>query len=124
MDTEQPLRLCPLIAFDRIVGGKYKLRILWQLERGIHRYGQLRASLMKGSLGQGITARVLSRELKELQARGLIERKQYDQVPPRVEYRLTDRGKGLLSIIDAIVRWGRTGEHELILGLRDQPLSV
>lgn len=112
--TPQP-RLCPAIGFSRIVGGKYKLRILWALRDGPRRYGEIRASLLKGTLGQAITPRVLSRELKELQMRGLIHRKQFQVVPPKVEYTLAERGKTLVPILNAIVEWGMTGIHEEIL---------
>ncbi len=109
------LRLCPAIGFCRIVGGKYKLRILWVLKKRPHRYGEIRASLLKGTLSQPVTARVLSRELKELQGRGLIHRKQFNVVPPKVEYSLTERGKTFVPILKAIVDWGLTGIHEEIL---------
>lgn len=111
------LRLCPAVGFSLIVGGKYKLRILWALNKRPHRYGEIRTSLLKGSLGKPVTPRVLSRELKELQQRGLIDRKQFEVVPPKVEYSLTDRGKGLVPVLDAIVEWGLTGAHEEILGV-------
>src|SRR5206468_11676226 len=85
---ESELRLCPAIGFSQIVGGKYKLRILWALNKRSHRYGEIRRSLLKGTLGKAVTPRVLSRELKELRQRGLIDRKQFDVVPPKVEYTL------------------------------------
>lgn len=112
-----PERLCPAIAFDRIAGGKYKLRILWLLNKGPQRYGELRRAIVCGSLGVDPTPRTLSRELKELQQRGLIERQQFDVVPPRVEYRISELGRGLMPIIHAIIGWGMTGAHERILDL-------
>ena len=112
----EDLRLCPAIGFSQIVGGKYKLRILWALaQRGPLRYGEIRRSLIKGTLGKPITPRVLSRELKQLQEKGLIHRKQYNVVPPQVEYSITERGAELTPILDAIVDWGLTGAHEEIL---------
>jgi DNA-binding HxlR family transcriptional regulator len=68
-----------------------------------------------------VTPRVLSRELKELQLRGLIHRRQYDVVPPKVEYSLTELGRGLVPILEAIVDWGLTGVHEEILGTEITP---
>lgn len=115
--TPAELRLCPALGFSQIVGGKYKLRILWVLLQRPHRYGEIRASLLKGTLGKSVTPRVLSRELKELQQRGLITRKQYDGLPLRVEYSLTELGGGLRPVLDAIVEWGLTGVHEEILGI-------
>ena len=109
------IRLCPAIAFDRIVGGRYKLRILWTLTEGTKRYGQIGRSLLHGTLGNSITPRILSRELKELELRGLIARKAYPVVPPKVEYSITERGRTLLPVLQEIVRWGLTGVHEKIL---------
>lgn len=111
------ITICPALAFGRIVGGKYKLRILWALNRRPHRYGELKAVLLRGNIGPSVTPRTLSRELKELQQRGLIDRRQWDEVPPRVEYSLTERGTAMMPIIDAIVDWGLTGAHQEILAL-------
>lgn len=111
------IRLCPTIAFDRIVGGRYKLRILLILRRGPRRYGEIGRGLLKGMMGSAITPRILSRELRHLEASGLIDRKAYPVVPPKVEYTLTERGRDLLPIVDAITDWGMTGIHEEILGV-------
>jgi DNA-binding HxlR family transcriptional regulator len=113
--TPSELRLCPAVGFSLIVGGKYKLRILWILIHRPYRYGEIRKSLLKGTLGKPVTPRVLSRELKELQLRGLIHRRQYDVLPPKVEYSLTELGRGLEPILQSIVTWGLTGVHEEIL---------
>ena len=115
--TPSELKLCPAVGFSLIVGGKYKLRILWILIQRSYRYGEIRKSLLKGTLGKPVTPRVLSRELKELQHRGLISRRQYDVVPPKVEYSLTELGRGLQPILESIVDWGLTGAHEDILKL-------
>ena len=114
------LKLCPAVGFSQIVGGKYKLRILWVLIQKPYRYGEIRTSLLKGTLGKPVTPRVLSRELKELQLRGLIHRKQYNVVPPKVEYSLTDWGRELQPVLQAIVEWGLTGAHEEIMGINVQ----
>jgi len=105
-------RLCPLIGFSRMAGGKYKLRILWELTDGPSRYGKIRRSVVVACQGKPVTPRVLSRELKDLEQRGLIHRTQYPVVPPKVEYRLTDLGAGLIPIVRQIIKWGRTGAHE------------
>ena len=98
---------CPVMAFQKIISGKYKARILWDLKDGPLRYGQLRTSLLRGTeLGREITPRVLSRELKHLTAGGFIERHDYGVVPPKVEYRLTPLGKTFIPVIDTIRRWG------------------
>ena len=107
--------LCPMVAFDQIAGGKYKLRTLWVLRNGPRRYGEIRRALVTGSQGRPVTPRILSRELKDLAARGLVERTEYPGVPPRVDYRLTELGRTLLPVIDAIIGWGFTGSHVRIL---------
>jgi DNA-binding HxlR family transcriptional regulator len=107
--------LCPLVAFDQIAGGTYKLRALWTLRNGARRYGEIRRSLVTGCQGRPVTPRILSRELKDLAGRGLIERTAYPGVPPRVDYRLTELGRTLLPIIDAIIAWGFSGGHVRIL---------
>jgi len=115
--TADELQLCPAIGFSRILGGKYKLRILWILNKRPHRYGEIRVSLLKGSLDKPVTPRVLSRELKQLQQYGLIHRKQFSVVPPKVEYTLAERGRELVPVLESIVDWGLTGAHEEMLGL-------
>ena len=104
-------KLCPLNAFNQAVAGKYKMRIIWELAKGTRRYGELRRSAIVTAMGKPVTPRVLSRELKELEKRGLINRKQYPVVPPKVEYTLTDFGKSLVPVIKEIVDWGLSGTH-------------
>ena len=98
---------CPVAAFQKMISGKYKLRIVWDLKDGPLRYGEIRSGLLRGAAGTGeIAPRVLSRELKALTESGLIERKDYGVVPPKVEYRLTRRGKSFVPVISAIRNWG------------------
>jgi DNA-binding HxlR family transcriptional regulator len=97
------------------VGGKYKLRILWVLSKGSKRYGEIQRSLVLACQGKPVTPRILSRELKEMAARGLIQRKAFPEVPPRVEYTLTQAGATVGPVIDEIVRWGLAGHHESII---------
>lgn len=116
------IRLCPAIGFSQIVGGRYKLHVLCILNRGPHRFGEIGHSLRHGSLGRQTTPRILSRELKELEQRGLIFRKEYPVVPKKVEYTLTTRGRALMPILSEIIRWGATGAHEEILQIRQSPV--
>src|SRR5260370_35674819 len=95
--------LCTAVGFSKVGGGKYNLQIVWILIQRPYRYGEIRTSLLKGTLGKPVTPRVLSRELKELQHRGLIHRKQYNVVPPKVEYSLTDLGRGFQPVSESIV---------------------
>ena len=99
---------CPVYGFQEMINGKYKLRIIWALQDGPRRYGEIKKGLLRDISGsQEIAPRVLSRELKTLAAYGLIERTDYQVVPPKVEYSLTPRGVSLLSILTPIVEWGR-----------------
>jgi DNA-binding HxlR family transcriptional regulator len=98
---------CPVAAFQKMISGKYKLRIVWDLQDGPKRYGEIRTGLLRGTEGSSeITPRVLSRELKALTASGLIDRRDYGVVPPKVEYRLTRKGKSFVPVIAAIRDWG------------------
>jgi len=91
---------CPVdYAFQRI-GGKYKGRILWYLRDGLLRYGALRRSV------EGITPKMLTQTLKELETDGLISRKVYFEVPLRVEYSLTETGQELIPFINQMRIWG------------------
>jgi DNA-binding HxlR family transcriptional regulator len=98
---------CPVAAFQKMISGKYKLRIVWDLQHGPKRYGEIRTGLLRGASGSAeIAPRVLSRELKALTENGLIDRRDYGVVPPKVEYRLTRKGKSFIPVIAAIRNWG------------------
>jgi DNA-binding HxlR family transcriptional regulator len=98
---------CPVAAFQKLISGKYKLRIVWDLKDGPRRYGEIRTGLLRGFGGSAeIAPRVLSRELKALAESGLIDRKDYGVVPPKVEYRLTRKGKSFVPVIAVIRDWG------------------
>jgi DNA-binding HxlR family transcriptional regulator len=100
-------RDCPVMAFQAMISGKYKIRILWDLKDGPRRYGEIRTGLLTGAGAvKEIAPRVLSRELKTLAEAGVISRRDYGVVPPKVEYRLTEAGEGFVPIIAAIREWG------------------
>jgi DNA-binding HxlR family transcriptional regulator len=101
------IHACPVAAFQKLISGKYKLRIVWDLKDGPRRYGEIRTGLLRGLDGSSeVAPRVLSRELKALAESGLIDRKDYGVVPPKVEYRLTKKGKSFVPVIGAIRDWG------------------
>jgi DNA-binding HxlR family transcriptional regulator len=84
-----------------VVGGKWKWIILALLfQDGVQRYGQLKKSI------PGITHKMLSQQLKELESEALIHRKEYHQIPPKVEYSLTEKGKTLIPILQLMGEWG------------------
>jgi DNA-binding HxlR family transcriptional regulator len=98
---------CPVAAFQKMISGKYKLRIVWDLQHGPKRYGEIRTGLLRGATGtSAIAPRVLSRELKALTEQGLIDRRDFGEVPPKVEYRLTRKGRSFVPVIAAIRDWG------------------
>ncbi|MDA9432966.1 winged helix-turn-helix transcriptional regulator [Bradyrhizobium sp. CCBAU 51627] len=106
-------RACPVAAFQKMISGKYKLRIVWDLKHGPRRYGEIRSGLLRGATGSAeITPRVLSRELKALTASGLIDRKDFVEVPPKVEHRRTRKGKSFVPVIAAIREWGERNLSE------------
>lgn len=83
-----------------VIGGKWKIVILRHLLEGTKRFGELDRAL------PGITPRMLTRQLRELAADGLVLRTMYPQVPPKVEYSVTEIGESLRSIIDQLEQWG------------------
>lgn len=85
----------------RKIGGKWKTVILWHLGvDGSYRYNELRR------LMPGVTHKVMSQQLKELEEDGFIDRKQYNTIPPKVEYSLTEKGKTLMPILEQMHKWG------------------
>jgi DNA-binding HxlR family transcriptional regulator len=95
-----PEPICPVLATAQIVGGKWTLVMLRDLAAGPRRFSQLQRSLA------GISPRTLSLRLRALEEGGIIERREYAEVPPRVEYRLTEKGRDLVPIIEAMRRYG------------------
>jgi len=93
---------CPMYHTMSILEGKWKWIILWEIyEAGIIRYNKLKDTL------QPIAHKTLSHQLKELENNQLIHREQYNQVPPKVEYWLTEEGKTLIPILDLMFQWGK-----------------
>ena len=84
-----------------LIQGKYKMFILYALME----YGVVRFNEMKKYIG-GISYKTLSATLKELEADGLVHREEYPQIPPKVEYSLTERGRSLIPILDQMCTWG------------------
>ncbi|MCW8804101.1 MAG: helix-turn-helix transcriptional regulator [Ignavibacteriaceae bacterium] len=83
-----------------IIGGKWKIPIIWRLKDDLKRYGELRRSLPK------VTHKMLTQQLRELEADEIITRKVFPEVPPKVEYNLTLLGKSVLPVIDMLREWG------------------
>jgi DNA-binding HxlR family transcriptional regulator len=92
---------CPITATIDVIGGKWKPPIIWLLMKGPMRFGELSKTM------PGIALKVLSRHLKELEADGIIVRKAYPEIPPRVEYSLSEKGESLREVMSLLSDWSR-----------------
>lgn len=98
---------CPLTYALNLIGGKWKLPIIWALScKGIMRYNELERSI------EGITNMMLTQSLREMELNGIVSRKQYMEVPPRVEYSLTAEGEALIPALKALAGWGKKMKNE------------
>lgn len=93
---------CPIQAVIRVIGGKWKVLILWHIGEGIKRFTQINREI------PSITKKMLSQQLKELGEDGMLRRKVYAEVPPKVEYSLTEKGKSILPLLNEMCEWGKT----------------
>ncbi len=91
---------CPVEATIAMIGGKYKSLILWKLAGGTLRFSQLRKEVPCA------TPKMLTQQLRELEADGLVCRKVFPVVPPRVEYSLTPFGRSIMPVLEAMYDWG------------------
>lgn len=99
MEVHGKIFSCPVTATLELIGGRWKAPILYYLSKGKRRFGQIDATI------EGISRKVLTEQLKQLENDGLIYREYYKELPPRVEYSLTDYGKSLDIIFTVIVDW-------------------
>jgi DNA-binding HxlR family transcriptional regulator len=91
---------CTVEAALDVIGGKWKPLILWHLGEEVMRFGELQKGL------PGVNAKMLTKQLRELEEDGVIKRTVYPEVPPRVEYTITDFGKTLIPLLQALCEWG------------------
>lgn len=100
--TETAVRRCKTVStLQRILGGKWKLEILYYIAfHDIHRFGELRRQL------GGITDSSLTKQLRELEADGFLIRHDFEEIPPRVEYALSDLGESFADVITYMKTWG------------------
>lgn len=91
---------CPVSTTLDLIGGKYKALILWHLADGKLRFSQLTKKISKA------TPKMLTQQLREMEAQNLIHREVYPVVPPKVEYSLTDLGRSLMPVLVAMRDWG------------------
>jgi DNA-binding HxlR family transcriptional regulator len=91
----------PIDAALEVIGGKYKVAILYHLRESAVRFGELRR------LAPLATQRMLTKQLRELESDGMIGRKVFRQVPPRVDYSLTKEGQSIMPILEELCEWGK-----------------
>lgn len=104
--AKNELPACPVETTLTLIGDKWKVLILRDLMPGTKRFGELKKSV--GNVSQ----KVLTAQLRAMEASGLVNRKVYAEVPPRVEYSLTELGKSLKPILDAMYAWGKAYKDE------------
>lgn len=105
---EQKLPACPVETTLMLIGDKWKVLILRDLLGGTKRFGELKKSI--GTVSQ----KVLTSQLRDMEQKGLVSRKVYAEVPPRVEYTLTETGYSLKPILDAMETWGKQYKTKII----------
>lgn len=91
---------CPVSKTLSFIGGRWKVVILFYLQNGKRRFGEIAARI------PNISRKVLTEQLKELEADGLIQREYFKEIPPRVEYSITDLGKSLSNVLKEMENWG------------------
>lgn len=100
---------CPLTFALKIIGGKWRLPILWAIHnQGVIRYNELKRQV------DGITNMMLTQSLKELESYGLLIRTHYPEIPPRVEYMLSNEGKNLIPALKLLATWGKQMQNKTI----------
>jgi DNA-binding HxlR family transcriptional regulator len=92
---------CPITATLTIIGGKWKPIIIWHLRESCLRFGELQRMI------PGVTQKMLTQQLRELESDGIVHREIYPVIPPKVEYSLTQSGRTLLPILLEMARWGK-----------------
>ncbi|WP_052499227.1 winged helix-turn-helix transcriptional regulator [Streptomyces vietnamensis] len=109
--------VCGIDTAMEVIGGKWKVLILWALHEQPHRrFGELRRLI------PGITEKVLASHLREMETDGIVDRVSYEEVPPRVEYALTKDGIRLNEALEPLAAWGR--ERQQAVGQRPTPAAT
>ena len=115
--AEQQLQVCPIIATLGVIGGKWKPALLWQIRLGVCRFGALQRSV------DGITQKMLTQQLSELEADGIVFRRVYAEVPPRVEYTLTPYGQSLQVVLEGMAAWGAAHQRRNSMNSAVKPVT-
>lgn len=107
IDINRPFN-CGLEAVLSLVGGKWKLLVLFHLMKGTHRFGELRR------LVGDVTEKVLSEQLRQMVSDGIIERIDYQTMPPHVEYAVTDFGRSMAAAVVPLCEWGTANMGRIV----------
>ena len=99
---------CPIHSVTKLIGGKWKMPLMYIIQSGPKRFGELRRVLSP------ITEQMLTKQLRELEGHNLISRNDFQTIPPRVEYSLTDFGKSLSGIINQYQNFGEKNKKQII----------
>ncbi len=116
LSTSGEVKKCPrqfVLAINdalNVLSGKWKLPIIASLLYGKNRFREIQENIEK------ITPRMLSKELKELEINGIVERKVYDRTPVLIEYKLTQSGKKIINVLDAMLDWGLEHRQSVMQG--------
>jgi DNA-binding HxlR family transcriptional regulator len=98
---------CPLEMTIDLIGGKWKVLLLWHLSNGVLRFNEFNRIFPK------VSAKILTQQLRDLEKNGIVHREVYPQVPPKVEYTLTDLGRTIIPILQEMSNWGTAHIGEL-----------
>ncbi|MFP7223897.1 winged helix-turn-helix transcriptional regulator [Priestia filamentosa] len=98
--SEEQEEVCSLTLTQNVIAGRWKIIILWYISRRTRRFNELQRLL------PGISKGILTRQLRELEEDGLVHREVYKEVPPKVEYSLTQQGESFIPILDIMREWG------------------
>lgn len=109
-DKSKPLPACPVETTLRLIGNKWKVLIIRDLLGGTKRFNELMRSLT------GISQKVLTSNLRDMESAGLVLRTVYPEVPPRVEYALTETGMSLQPVLDSMTAWGNAYKERVAVG--------
>ena len=112
MINSSELPACPVETTLMLIGDKWKVLILRALMSGARRFGELKKSVSR------ISQKVLTSNLRDMEENGLLSREVFPEVPPRVEYTLTELGRSMSPILDAMARWGT--EYKQNAGVKQQ----
>ena len=118
LNLEELRQICPMVYGMQRLSGRYKVALLWHISRGQNRFGLLRKELPP------VTTKMLSQQLRELEADGLVSRTIYPEMPPRVEYALRPEAETLLGVLEGLRTWGDQLKQRVLDELATAPALV